>query len=114
MKKPAICAALLGASGGVAIAQSPSAVLDAADEDGSRALKKKHTVNLPSGPNVFLDDLLSVPFLRVGVFDAQSLMTIPHAKTGQTAGKLVGAQLSSVARAVCLWLRLPVNNFRPI
>jgi len=49
---------------------------------------------------------VSVPFLRVGVFDAQSLVTIPHAKLVRQLGKLMGAQLSSVERAVSLWLGL--------
>jgi mRNA interferase MazF len=54
---------------------------------------------------------VSVPFLRVGVFDAQSLVTIPHAKlVHRQLGKLVGAQLSSVERAVCLWLGLPATS----
>ncbi len=52
---------------------------------------------------------VSVPFLRVGVFDAQSLATIPHAKLVRPLGKLTGAQLSSVERAVCLWLGLPAT-----
>jgi mRNA interferase MazF len=52
---------------------------------------------------------VSVPFLRVGVFDAQSLVTIPHAKLVRQLGKLTGAQLSSVERAVCLWLGLPAT-----
>lgn len=50
---------------------------------------------------------VSVPFLRVGVFDAQNLVTIPHAKLVRQLGKLTGAHLSSVERAVCLWLGLP-------
>src|SRR5580704_11838443 len=35
---------------------------------------------------------VSVPFLRVGVFDAQSLVTIPHAKLVRQLGELMGAQ----------------------
>ena len=53
---------------------------------------------------------VSVPFLRVGVFDAQSLVTIPHAKLVRQLGKLMSAQLASVERAVCLWLGLPATN----
>ena len=53
---------------------------------------------------------VSVPFLRVGMFDAQNLVTIPHAKLVRPLGKLTGAQLSSVERAVCLWLGLPATS----
>jgi mRNA interferase MazF len=44
----------------------------------------------------------------VGVFDAQNLVTIPHAKLVRQLGKLMGAQLSAVERAVSLWLGLPL------
>ena len=53
---------------------------------------------------------VSVSFLRVGVFDAQNLVTIPHAKLIRSLGKLGGAQLASVERAVCLWLGLPTTS----
>src|SRR3990167_2174355 len=53
---------------------------------------------------------VSVSFLRVGVFDAQNLITIPHAKLIRSLGKLGGAQLASVERAVCMWLGLPTTS----
>jgi mRNA interferase MazF len=49
---------------------------------------------------------VSVPFLRAGVFDAQNLVTIPHAKLIRTLGKLSGAQLAVVERAMAIWLGL--------
>lgn len=49
---------------------------------------------------------MSVPFLRAGVFDAQNLVTIPHAKLIRSLGKLSLAQLSVVERATALWLGL--------
>ena len=51
-----------------------------------------------------------MPFLRAGVFDAQNLITIPHAKLIRTLGKLGAAQLAVVERAVGLWLGLPTTS----
>jgi mRNA interferase MazF len=53
---------------------------------------------------------ISVPFLRTGVFDAQNLVTIPHAKLVRWLGRLSDVQLASVERAVCLWLGLPTSR----
>lgn len=50
-----------------------------------------------------------VPFLAAGVFDAQNLITIPHAKLLRVLGKLSVAQLGPVERAVCAWLGLPTT-----
>lgn len=49
---------------------------------------------------------VSVPFLRAGVFDAQNLVTIPHAKLIRDLGKLSPAQIVIVERAMALWLGL--------
>jgi mRNA interferase MazF len=51
-----------------------------------------------------------VPFLQAGVFDAQSLITIPHANLIRQLGTLGGSQLSVVERAVRLWLALPTTS----
>lgn len=53
---------------------------------------------------------ISVPLLRPGVFGAQNLVTIPHAKLVRRLGVLSSSQLSAVERAVCLWLGLPVGG----
>jgi mRNA interferase MazF len=53
---------------------------------------------------------VSVPFLRSGVFDAQNLVTIPHAKLIRNLGKLAPAQLAVVERAVALWLGLALGS----
>ncbi|MGH9660561.1 MAG: type II toxin-antitoxin system PemK/MazF family toxin, partial [Bryobacteraceae bacterium] len=53
---------------------------------------------------------ISVSFLRAGVFDAQNLVTIPHAKLVRPVGKLNAVQLASVERAVCSWLGLPITS----
>ena len=54
--------------------------------------------------------VVSVPFLRAGVFDAQNLVTIPHAKLTRNLGKLAPAQLVVVERAVALWLGLALGS----
>ena len=50
--------------------------------------------------------VIKVPFLRTGVFDAQNLITVPHAKYIRKLGKLNPLQLQTVAIAVQLWLGL--------
>jgi mRNA interferase MazF len=49
---------------------------------------------------------ISVSFLRAGVFDAQNLVTIPHAKLIRDLGKLSPAQMVVVERAIAVWLGL--------
>ena len=53
---------------------------------------------------------VGVPFLRAGVFDAQNLITIPHAKLVRALGKLSAAQLGAVERIVCIWLGIPTTR----
>lgn len=53
---------------------------------------------------------LSVSFLRAGVFDAQNLVTIPHAKLVRVLGRLSAAHLAEVERRVCFWLGLPATS----
>lgn len=50
---------------------------------------------------------VTVGFLRSGVFDAQNLITIPHAKPVRQLGKLNDAQFAIVEAAVRSWLGLP-------
>lgn len=40
------------------------------------------------------------------MFDAQNLVTIPHAKLIRSLGKLSSTQLAVVERAIALWLGL--------
>ena len=49
---------------------------------------------------------VSVGFLRAGVFDAQNIVTIPHAKLVRPLGKLNATQLAVVEAAVRVWLGL--------
>src|SRR5439155_22838376 len=94
---------------GMAAKVRPALVISIPAEDTDRAL-----VTLVRTPRVHDSPdsrrPLSVSFLRVGVFDAQNLVTIPHAKLIRSLGKLGGAQLASVERAVCLWLGLPTTS----
>jgi mRNA interferase MazF len=53
---------------------------------------------------------VSLPFLRSGVFDAQNLITIPHAKLIRSLGVLSATQFAVVERAVRLWLGLPTTE----
>ena len=49
---------------------------------------------------------IKVKFLRPGVFDVQSMVTIPHAKLIRKLGTLSSEQLSAVEEVVRLWLGL--------
>jgi mRNA interferase MazF len=85
--------------------ERPALVIGVPAEDTDRALVTlvPHTT---SPRQSRYEAAVSVPFLPVGVFDAQNLVTIPHDKLIRSLGKLGGAQLASVERAVCLWLGL--------
>jgi mRNA interferase MazF len=49
---------------------------------------------------------IPVRFLKPGVFDAQNLLTIPHAKLVRRLGTLSSEQLAEVEHAVRQWLGL--------
>ena len=49
---------------------------------------------------------IGVPFLREGVFDAQSLVTVAKPKLIRRLGQLSPLNLARVERAVSLWLGL--------
>jgi mRNA interferase MazF len=53
---------------------------------------------------------LKIGFLREGAFDAQSLVTVPHAKLVRKIGNLAAIQLAEVERAVAKWLGLESRN----
>jgi mRNA interferase MazF len=81
--------------------------IPADDEDRALVTLVPHTT---SPRQSRFEVTVSVPFLRAGVFDAQSLVTIPHAKLLRKLGKLSDVQLASVERAVSLWLGLPSSS----
>ena len=84
----------------------PALVISIPADDVDRALATvvPHTT---SPRNSRFEVAIQVPFLKSGVFDAQNLITIPHAKLVRALGRLSSSQLAAVERAVCLWLGLP-------
>ena|SRR5260221_6640128 len=87
----------------------PALVISIPAEDADRALVTlvPHTTS----PRQFRFEVaVAVSFLRVGVFDAQNLITIPHAKLIRSLGKLSAGQMTPVERAVSLWLGLPTTS----
>lgn len=75
----------------------------ASDVDRALVTLIPHTT---SPRNSRFEVTMAVSFLRTGVFDAQNLVTIPHAKLLRRIGRLSETQLASVERAVLLWLGL--------
>ena len=87
----------------------PALVISVPAEDIDRALVTlvPHTTSPRSSR---FEAIAYAPFLRAGVFDAQNLVTIPHAKLIRLLGKLGSAQFAVVERAVGLWLGLPTRS----
>ncbi len=77
--------------------------IGATEQDRALATMVPHTT---SARNSRFEVKLKVSFLREGAFDAQSLVTIPHAKLIRKIGTLPVAQLAEVERAVAKWLGL--------
>lgn len=73
--------------------------IPALDEDRALVTLVPHTTS-PRGSRFEVD--VNAGFLKRGVFDAQNLVTIPHAKLIRRLGKLT----SDVGDAVCDWLGL--------
>lgn len=47
---------------------------------------------------------VAVPFLRIGGFDAQGIVTVPNVRLIRHLGTLKPEQINTVVRGVCLWL----------
>jgi mRNA interferase MazF len=94
---------------GMAAKVRPAVVISVPAEDADRALVTlvPHTT---SPRQSRFEASVSVPFLRAGVFDAQNLVTIPHAKLVRQLGILGSAQFAVVERAVRSWLGIPVTG----
>lgn len=75
----------------------------AADEDRALATIVPHTTSL-RGSRFEVD--LNIRFLRKGGFDAQNLVTVPHAKLIRNLGKLPDTQFFEVEEKIKLWLGL--------
>jgi mRNA interferase MazF len=90
---------------GLAAKVHPALVISVPANDEDRALVSlvPHTT---SARGSRFEANIPVPFLRNGVFDAQNLVTIPHAKLIRSLGKLSSTQLAVVERAIALWLGL--------
>ena len=81
--------------------------IGATEQDRALATLVPHTT---SARNSRFEVKLKVSFLRDGAFDAQSLVTIPHAKLIRKIGNLPVTQLAEVERAVAKWLGLESQN----
>jgi len=94
---------------GMAAKVRPAVVISVPADDGDRALVTlvPHTTRPRSSR---FEVGVVVPFLRTGVFDAQNLITIPHAKLIRSLGRLSGVQLGAVERVVCTWLGIPTTR----
>jgi mRNA interferase MazF len=94
---------------GMAAKVRPALVISIPASDTDRALVTlvPHTT---SPRQSRFEAAVSVGFLRAGAFDAQTLVTIPHAKLLRTIGRLNTTQMAGVEQAVRLWLGLPGSS----
>jgi mRNA interferase MazF len=90
---------------GLAAKVRPALVVSvpAGDEDRALVTLVPHTTSVRGSR---FEVAVPVPFLREGAFDAQSLVTIPHAKLIRRLGKLHPIQLAQVEQGVRAWLGL--------
>jgi mRNA interferase MazF len=75
----------------------------ALDQDRALVALLPHTTS-PRGTRFEVE--VKTRFLKPGVFDAQNLVTIPHAKLMRKLGGLSSEQLTTVEKAVRFWLGL--------
>lgn len=94
---------------GMAAKIRPALVISVPATDTDRALATlvPHTTSVRGS---HFEASVSLPFLKAGAFDAQNLITIPHAKLLRALGKLNSAQLAAVETAVRLWLGLSASE----
>ena len=97
---------------GMAAKVRPAVVVSVPADDTDRALVTivPHTT---SPRQSRFEATVPVPFLKAGAFDAQNLVTSPHAKLVRHLGTLGKAQFGIVERAMCLWLGLPSPGVDP-
>jgi len=77
--------------------------IPALDQDRALATVLPHTTS-SRGSRFEVD--IKTRFLRPGVFDAQNLITIPHAKLMRKLGTLTAEQFDAVDEVIRLWLDL--------
>lgn len=75
--------------------------IPAEDEDRALATLVPHTTSLR---NSRFEVELKIRFLKKGGFDAQNLITIPHAKLIRKLGSLTETELTEVEEKVKFWL----------
>ena len=94
---------------GMAAKVRPAVVVSVPADDTDRALVTivPHTT---SARNSRFEVAIAVPVLRPGVFDAQNLITIPHAKLIRKLGRLSSGQLAAVERGLRKWLGLDTTQ----
>ena len=77
--------------------------IEVLDTDRALATALAHTT---SPRQTRFEVTVALPFLKAGVFDAQNLITVPHAKYIRRLGILKAEQLRTVERVLRLWLGL--------
>ena len=75
----------------------------AGDDDRALVTVVPHTTSLRHSA---FEIVVPVSFLRPGAFDAQNLITIPHARLIRSLGRLNPQQLALVEDGVRRWLSL--------
>lgn len=90
---------------GFAAKTRPCLVISIPAEDEDRALITliPHTTSVRSSR---FEVVLSTKYLRIGAFDAQSIVTVPRAKAIRRLGELTTDQLAEIEDVICLWLGL--------
>lgn len=90
---------------GMAAKVRPALILSVLPEDIDRALATlvPHTTSVRGSR---FEVAISAGFLSSGAFDAQNLVTIPHAKCVRKLGRLTSDQMQFVEAAVENWLGL--------
>lgn len=90
---------------GLAAKVRPCLILSIPFQDEDRALVTvlPHTT---SPRDSRFEVQINTPFLRPGVFDAQNLVTIPHAKFVRKLGVISKEQISEIETTVKTWLGL--------
>ena len=94
---------------GMAAKVRPAVVISVPAHDTDRALVTlvPHTTSVRGSR---FGAAVPVSFLKNGAFDAQNLITIPHARLLRALGRLSATQLSSIEAAVRSWLGLPATE----
>jgi mRNA interferase MazF len=94
---------------GLAAKVRPALVISVPAGDADRALVTlvPHTTSTRGSR---FEVSVPVPFLRPGAFDAQSLVTVPHAKLIRRLGRLHPIPLAQVEQGVRTWLGLSTGG----